>query len=273
MKFLLSGRDPEILLDCWDVDVHVCPGRKPLSQIIPKAGVLFLCIPSWAMRSAAKKIRPHLRRRTIIVLISKGLDRLTGKTVDELIDELFSKLQPSVLLSGPMLAEEILEGKAAAAVAASQRRKSREIVAGLFKNSTLRITPTSDVRGAALCGILKNIYAIGFGAAQAMHPGDNFRGLYVQKTLEEMERIISKLKGKRRTVHSLAGVGDLIATGFSKHSKNHQYGKDLSLKGEAHFDCEGSVSIDVMKKMMGPYAKNFPLFMNIHSIVHRKKPA
>jgi glycerol-3-phosphate dehydrogenase (NAD(P)+) len=273
IMFLLSVCEKDLSLECWDVDVHLCPDRKPLARIIPNADVLFLCIPSWAMRSAARKIRSYLRRRTIIVLISKGLDRSSGKTVDELIDELFSILQPTVLLSGPMLAEEIMEGKAAAAVAASVRRRSRETVTDLFRGTALRLTPIADVRGAALCGILKNIYAIGFGAAQAMHPGDNFRGLYVQRTLEEMERVVVKLKGKRKTVRSLAGVGDLVATGFSKHSKNHEYGKDLALKGEAHFDCEGSVSLDVMKKMIGPYAKTLPLFMTICSVVHHKRPA
>jgi glycerol-3-phosphate dehydrogenase (NAD(P)+) len=189
-----------------------------------------------------------------------------------MIDKVFSDEQPTVLLSGPMLAEELVVGKPGAAVAASESKRSRQTVTELFKGTRLHVDETSDVRGVALCGILKNIYAIGFSMAQALRPGDNYRGLYVRMTIEEMSRILPALGGKRDTVCSYAGIGDLIATGFSKHSKNHEYGKILALTGEVFFDSEGSVSLKPMSKRIGALRKDLVLFSKIHSIVLNQKP-
>jgi glycerol-3-phosphate dehydrogenase len=270
IKYLLKKTKHKVSIECWDVDMHACPIRKPLGEIIPKADLLFLCIPSWTIGGAAKDLKRHLKKRTVVVSVSKGLDRATGNTVDVVIKKAFSPAQPAVLLSGPMLAEEIMEGKPAAAVAASVSKKARRTVAELFKGTQLHIQETSDVRGVAVCGILKNIYSIGFGMAQAYSPGDNYRGLFVQETLDEMERIVAKLGGKRETVCTLAGVGDLIATGFSKHSKNHEYGKCLALRGRVPFDSEGSISIQPMARKIGLIKKDLKLFSKILSIIRGK---
>lgn len=271
MKYLLKKTKHKVYIECWDIDIHACPVRKPLSQIIPKADILFMCIPSWTIRAAAKDLKRHLKSKTIIVAVSKGLDRITGNTVDIVIDKVFSDRQPTVLLSGPMLAEEIVAGKPGAAVAASDSKKSRESIAELFKGTKLHVYPVSDMRGVAICGILKNIYAIGFGMAQALHPGDNYRGLFVQVTLDEMVQIVTKLGGKKETVYTPAGIGDLIATGFSKHSRNHEYGKKLALTGQVLFDSEGSISIRPMVKKIGTLNKELRLFSKICSIVQKRK--
>jgi glycerol-3-phosphate dehydrogenase (NAD(P)+) len=233
--------------------------------------MLFLCIPSWTIRAAAKDLNGYLKKNTIIVSLSKGLDRTTGNTVDVVIDKVFPDKQPTVLLSGPMLAEEILAGKPGAAVAASDSKKSRDAVVDVFNGTKLHVYPASDMRGVAICGILKNIYAIGFGMAQALHPGENYRGLYVQLTLDEMAKIVTKLGGKKETIYTPAGIGDLIATGFSKYSKNHEYGKKLALTGQVHFDSEGSISLRPMIKKIGPLKKELQIFSKIYSIVQKRK--
>jgi len=271
VKYLLLKKKRKVNLECWDIDIHACPTRKPLRHIVPKADVLFLCIPSWTIRSAGKDLKKYLRKNTIVVSLSKGLERKTCDTVDAIIDKAFSKQQPTVLLSGPMLAEEIVIGKAGAAVVASDSKKSREAIVELFAGTALHVYPSADMRGVAICGILKNIYAIGFSMAQALHPGDNYRGLFVQTTLDEMMRIIVKLGGKKETVCTYAGIGDLVATGFSKHSKNHEYGKKLALNGEVFFESEGSISILPMAKKIGKLKNELTLFNRIFSIIRNKK--
>lgn len=269
---LLEHTKNNVSIECWDIDVKVCPNRKPLESIIPAADILFLCIPSWAIRVASNDLRQYIKPQTRIVSVSKGLDRSTEKTVGELLQEVFPKNKNIGLLSGPMLATELQDGKYGAGVIASPSKALQEDVREVFKKTPLFITTSTDIKGVALCGILKNIYSIGLGIAQSLHPGDNFRGMFAQQTLDEMTRIVKKLGGKPETVYSYAGVGDLIATGFSKHSKNHTYGKTIvETNAKPHFDSEGSISVGPLAKKLKATKKEFPIFITIHGIVLKGK--
>lgn len=270
---LLQHTKYDISIECWDIDIKACPTRRPLEEIIPKADIILLCIPSWAIRAAAKDLRHLLSPTTGIVSISKGLDRTSESTIDELLAEVFPRAKKIALLSGPMLASEIMDDKPGAAVIASPNKAFREEVAKIFEKTNLHVMTSSDVRGVALCGILKNIYSIGLGAAQALHPGDNFRGMFAYATVDEMMRILTHLKAKKETVCSYAGIGDLIATGFSKHSKNHSYGNTLVQTGKPEFDSEGSVSVKPLAKRLGSFTKETPVFKVILDIVSKKKEA
>lgn len=269
---LLENTKNRVSIECWDIDIKACPARKPLENIVPEADILFLCIPSWAIRVASKDLKHLIKSHTRIVSVSKGLDRTSEKTIGELLKEVFPSNKNIALLSGPMLATELQEGKPGAGVIASPSTKVREDIRAVFKGTKLRIEVSSDVQGVALCGILKNVYSIGLGMAQALHPGDNFRGMFAQETIEEMTRIVKKLGGKKETVYSYAGIGDLIATGFSKHSKNHTYGKILVETNEKpSFDSEGSVSVGPLGKKLGTAKKDFPIFRTIHDIILKNK--
>lgn len=270
VKYILRDVKRGLNIECWDIDEAACPNRKPLEKIIPRADILFLCIPSWSIRIASQDIRPFLPKGTITVSLSKGLDRASGTTVDRVLHENFPT-HPTVLLSGPMLAEEIMEGCPAAAVAASRNRHARAVVTNLFNGTKLHVTPIADVKGTAICGILKNIFAMGLGMIEALKYGDNVRGLYMQMAIEEMMFIVKKLGGDQKTVYTQAGIGDLIATGFSKHSKNHEYGRILVKKGTAQFDSEGSVSIVAMSRLLKRSCKQLPLYCRIDEIVRKKK--
>lgn len=270
---LLQDTKYDTSIECWDIDLKACPARRPLEEIVPKADIIFLCIPSWAIRAASKDLHHLIPPNTGIVSVSKGLDRTSESTIDELLAEVFPRVKRIALLSGPMLAAEILDHKPGAAVVASPNKAFREEIAKIFQKTHLHVTTSADVRGVALCGILKNIYSIGLGAAQALHPGDNFRGMFAYATVNEMMRILKHLKAKPETVCSYAGIGDLIATGFSKHSRNHSYGEALVKTGKPDFESEGSMSIKPLSKRLGSFTKETPVFRAILDIVSRKKDA
>lgn len=272
VKRILQGTKNRVSIECWDIDVKVCPVRKPLDVIIPKADIVFLCIPSWAIRAASSDFGHLIKKSTDIVSVSKGFDRTSSMTVGELLKQVFPGCKNIGLLSGPMLADEILDGKFGAAVIASLSVRLRRSIKTVFRNTVLRISESDDIKGVALCGILKNIYSIGFGMAQALHPGDNYRGIFAQEVLEEMGKIVKCMGGKEETVCSYAGIGDLIATGFSKHSKNHTYGRQLvEMKQNPSFQSEGSVAVAPFAKKIKGYRKAFPIFAAIHDIVLKKK--
>jgi glycerol-3-phosphate dehydrogenase len=260
-----------VAIECWDVDVKACPIKKPLEDVVPNSDFLFLCIPSWAIRVAAKDIVPHLKKTTTVVSVSKGIDRNGNKTVDELLKEVFPKTQPVALLSGPMLAEEIMAGKLSAAVVASRAPAIRNRVMALFEKTPLRLAPTDDMRGAALCGVLKNVYTIGFAAASELGAGDNYRGYYLMLAHEEMGMILNELGGCSDTAYSYAGLGDFIATAFSRYSKNNEYGTTLAKEGRVLFESEGSISIRPLKELLGKKFNRFCLLARIGEIVERKR--
>ena len=261
----------DVSIECWDVDVKACPVKKPLESIIPKANIVFLCIPSWAIRLAAKDLFDHLKKTTLVVSVSKGIDRDGNRTVDELLHDVFPKSQPYALLSGPMLAEELVVGKLSAAVVASKHKSAASLLMQLFKGTALRLSASTDLRGTAICGVLKNIYAIGFAMATTLGAGDNYRGYYLLLVLEEMSGIVKALGGHPDTAYTYAGLGDFAATAFSQYSKNHEYGATLAKEGRVHFDSEGSVSIKPLQELLGKKAKQFCLLNRIGDIVSRKR--
>lgn len=272
IAFLLKRQRAHVI-DCWDIDPTRCPTRKALETIIPKASIIFLCVPSWCLQGVADSIRSLLRHQTVLVTLSKGLDKQTHQTVSERMQTIFRRTQPVVLLSGPMLAEEIVKGKRAACVAASKHAHARKDVLGLFKDSALHVQSTTDVVGASLCGVLKNVYAIGLGIAAAKQAGDNYRGWYVQEAVREMSIILSHAGGHPETAYGPAGLGDLIATGFSSHSSNYSYGYALAKRKRSVKKAEGVESLASVIHLSAPVKHKLPLLWRIKSVVSGSRPS
>lgn len=249
----------------WDVDPVKNLDKRTLEELVPGADIIFLCIPSRAVRSCMLRMNKVTNRRQIIVSLSKGIEQESRKTVDGVLGEFFSDNQ-IVLLFGPMIAEEIIKDSPAAAVLACKAKKSAEKVSGLFENG-FRLEYSADVRGVALSGVLKNIYSIGLGIIYGLNLGTNFRGWYVAEASKEMALVLKMLGGKGETAYSVAGLGDLIATGFSHNSKNHMLGKDLALSGHSDLASEGSDSFPALNKIMKEKINNFRILLALRDIV------
>lgn len=250
----------------FDVDPTKVPNQKPLSETAPSADVIFLCVPSWAVPEALGSLKKLLNKRTVAVSISKGLAK-NGETLDMLYRRLLPPGQPLALLSGPMLAEEIIGGLGGAAVAASGSATARGKLARLFRGSGLRVSLSKDTRGVALAGVIKNIYALSLGAAEGMSAGYNARGLLITQAVREMEEIIRMLGGDAETACGPAGLGDLVATGFSPSSRNHEVGRAFAQGSEGPRVSEGTVSLPVLVKRLGNRAKRFPLLAIVRKIL------
>jgi glycerol-3-phosphate dehydrogenase (NAD(P)+) len=263
---LMRGKGQKPLVACWDVDSSKMTKVCDLSAEAPKADVIFLCVPSWCLDTVAAQLRPLLSKETVLVSVSKGLDAKTSETIDAVIARLFPR-QPFVLLFGPMLADELLENQVGAASVASANAGARDRVQTLFAKTALRIVPTTDVRGVALCGVLKNVYAIGMGIAKELKQGDNFNGWYIEQAFAEMTQILKQLGGKPSTLLEPAGIGDIIATGFSMFSKNVTYGRELVVRGEPASPSEGAVSIKPLAQRLGASRSTLPIFKKLERIV------
>ena len=253
-KILKRNRRNSVAL--WDIVPGKVERQQPLAKIMPPADAVFLCMPTTALRAAAITVNPHLRRKTLVIGMSKGIEENTDLTLDRMLRKILPWRQRIGLLFGPMLASEILAGSCANAVIASRSRLALTRIARAFSGTQLRVSLSGDVRGVALCGALKNVYAIGMGVIKALGAGDNARGAYVAAAADEMRRIVRLLGGRERTVYGYAGLADLVATGLSESSRNHQVGCALG-KGADCLGSEGSRAAMSFSELLGRRLRRF----------------
>lgn len=266
-------RNHGLTVDLWDRTPGLVPNMKPLAKLVPGASAVFLCVPSQAIRPATRAILPYLDRGTSVVSFAKGIEEKTRQSMDRVLASLLPKRHPFAIISGPMLASELREGKFGYGVVASSSRACRDAVAALFEGSSLRMEKSDDVRGVMLSGVLKNVYAIAVGIATGLELGENTKGWLGTEAMREMAHVLSALGGKEKTVFSTACVADFLATGWSEASRNHQAGIDLARCGECAFASEGLVSFPAVLRLLGKHVDHMPIIGALRQVIIGKKDA
>jgi glycerol-3-phosphate dehydrogenase (NAD(P)+) len=264
IEFILKLKS-EIKVSFWDKNPEKVPSQKPLSEIVPTADFVFICVPSFAYRDVVLEIKPLIKSKAIIISLTKGLDS-SGKSVGEILNEELKEYKFG-LLAGPMLAEEITQGKKSFAVFASANKESFGKVSELFENTTLSVLYSDDILGVSLCSVLKNVYAVLFGVLDGLNLGNDAKGEFTVKILTEMMGIVSVFGGKQETALGLAGLGDFLATSTSKYSKNYQSGVEIAKNKKVETKGEGIISFDIFKNRLGEKVSNFPLFKTVGDIL------
>ncbi len=254
-------------VEFWDSDQSKMPVWKPVADVVAGAEFIFLCVPSWELRNAAEEISPHLASGAVVVSLTKGLEEKTLKTADEVLKEVLPKDSVMCILGGPMLSGELKKGNIGVAVAAIKNEIEFLKIKNLLSGMNVFLEYSNDVHGVALVGVLKNVYAFGLGVIDALELGNNFKGWWVQKSLQEMARMISDLGGNGKTALDVAGLGDLVATGFSNNSKNFRSGQEFVKTGKCLLKGEGFVSLPLVFELLKKDFKNYPLLVSLRSIV------
>lgn len=265
---------PQAKVMFWDKNPRRMPRPCSLKEVIEKAELVFLCVPSVAVVPAARAVKEYLPRSCPLIALTKGLIPPRGETVSRVLRRELRQ-SPFGLLAGPMLAEELLKGKPGGAVLASRSTLPWRRLRPLLRGSKLKVVPSRDEQGVALAGVLKNVYAIALGITDALHLGANARGILVQKALVEMLLIVRRLGGTTQTVYSLAGVGDLVATGTSLFSSNCILGRALvrDAKKASSLDSEGIRSFAMLWRRVSIYRSSLPLLAALAEVVVRGKSA
>ena len=187
-------------------------------------GLVVLATPSFAVRTTAAKLKDLVDPGTILVSVSKGIEKDTSLRLSQVIEEEIGDKCPVVVLSGPSHAEEVGRRIPTGVVAAASDRAVAEQVQDLFMNHRFRVYTSDDKVGTELCAALKNIIALCAGCCDGMGCGDNTKALLMTRGLAEMARLGVALGGRKETFTGLAGVGDLIVTCTSMHSRNRRCG-------------------------------------------------
>ncbi len=273
-KILQNKSEPGIIIELWDKDLFKVLNQKPLAKIVPLADFLFLCVPTNVTREILSSILPYLNKKTLVISPSKGIEENTLKTVADILEELLLNKAQYALLFGPMLAEELAKGIIGIGVVAIKKQEVFTKIETLFINTNLLLEYSLDVRGVALAGVLKNIYAIGLGISNSLGLGGNFKGWLIQKAAKEMAEIIELLGGKKETALGSAGLGDLVATGFSVYSYNYQVGEELAKTGKCLPKSEGLISLPSILKLLGENnIYKFPFFRALKKIIFDNQDA
>ena len=187
-------------------------------------GAVVLATPSFAVRGTARQMAPLLDPGTVVVSVSKGIEKETSYTLTQAIEEELGAGHPVVALSGPSHAEEVGRGVPTVVVSASKDKAAAELVQDLFMNERFRVYASDDVVGVELGAALKNVIALCAGICDGMGFGDNTKAALMTRGLTEIARLGVALGGRRETFAGLSGVGDLIVTCTSMHSRNRRCG-------------------------------------------------
>lgn len=182
-----------------------------------------LAVPSFAVREVARTLAGVVGKDAPVVNVAKGFEPNTLKRLSQVISEELP-LNPVVILSGPSHAEEVARGIPTTVVASSTRFESALLVQDLLMNETLRIYANDDIIGAEIGGALKNIIALAAGICDGLELGDNTKAALMTRGLTEITRLGCAMGAKRETFAGLTGIGDLIVTCTSMHSRNRRAG-------------------------------------------------
>lgn len=266
------SKNTEVSINLWDKQEDRVPDQKPLAEVVASANCVFLCVPSWVLRSVAREIAEHLSPTAVVISLAKGIEEKTLKTMDQILAEELPVTLHGVI-GGPLIAEELLADLSGIGVLAASDDRLFVRMMPIFLNTNLHIEHNSDIHGVALCGVIKNIYAMGLAMAADLKFGSNFNGWLIKQACYEMGDILTVLGGQRDTAYSSAGLADLVATGSSVYSKNYVSGEEIAEKGATEQKSEGIVSLPQLLELVGTNANTLPLLGALREIIQEKKNA
>ena len=197
---------------------------------VKEADLAVLVVPSRFVRATLETFKPHLPKNALIVSATKGLDEQTHQRISEIAADVLG--HDIAILSGPSHAEEVARGVPTAVTIAGKDFQCLEKIQATFSGKTFRVYTSDDVIGVELGGTLKNIIAVAAGILDGIGLGDNSKAALMTRGLAEISRLGAALGAKPETFSGLSGVGDLIVTCASRHSRNRAVGERLG-KGES----------------------------------------
>lgn len=201
--------------------------------------IVFAC-PSVHLRENAELLRGKVCRDAIIVSVAKGIESSTGNRLSAVLSDVLGNLERIAVLSGPSHAEEVARGIPTGCVAAAWSNITARAVQDAFMSPDFRVYTSGDIIGVEISGAIKNIMAIAVGISDGLGYGDNTKAMLMTRGLSEMARLGEKLGGRRETFSGLSGVGDLIVTCTSGHSRNRRAGLNIG-EGMSVDDAMASV--------------------------------
>lgn len=252
---------------------------KDLKEAIVNQNVIVMAVPSIFVRSTASKIAKYLKQDQIIVDVAKGIEAETLMTMSEVIYEEVTKVLEFdygniVALSGPTHAEEVSIGLPSTIVSASINQEVAMKVQDIFTSNFMRVYTNNDIKGVEICGALKNIIALAAGISHGLGFGDNATAALVTRGIHEISRLGIAMGSSIHTFYGLAGLGDLVVTCTSLHSRNNQcgmyIGQGANVKeaiDKVGMVVEGVNALDAANILSIKYNVELPIIRSVYDVV------
>lgn len=248
-----------------------------ISEGILGMDMIVMAVPSVFTRGTAKKMRPYVAEGQLLVNVSKGIEETTLMTMTDQIEEEIPQAKVAVL-SGPSHAEEVSRGLPTTVVAGAKDRETAEYIQSIFMSKVFRVYTSPDMLGIELGGSLKNVIALAAGVADGLGYGDNTKAALITRGIAEITRLGVKMGGKAETFSGLTGIGDLIVTCASVHSRNRKAGylmgqgrtMEEAMK-EVNMVVEGVYSAKAAKALAEKYQVSMPIVEEVNRVLFENK--
>lgn len=250
-----------------------------LEEAMKDRDLLVLAVPSIFTRETARKMKPFLKKGQLIVNVAKGIEEGSLKTQTEITEEELPDANTAVL-SGPSHAEEVSIGMPTAVVVGAHDKKTAQTVQNIFMSPDFRVYISPDMRGIEVGGSLKNVIALAAGIAAGLGYGDNTAAALMTRGVTELGRLGKAMGSAYETFYGLAGMGDLIVTCASKHSRNRRagvligQGKTMDeAMAEVKMVVEGVYSAKAAMQLSEKYGVSMPIVAEVNKVLFEDRPA
>jgi len=248
-------------------------------EAVKDKDMLVMAVASSYTRATAKRFKEFVAPGQIIVNVAKGIEEDTVMTLTEIIEQEIPQCQVAVL-SGPSHAEEVSRGVPTTIVVGAKKKSTAEYIRSLFMNEVFRVYISPDVLGIELGGSLKNVVALAAGIADGLGYGDNTKAALITRGITEIGRLGMAMGGRYETFSGLTGIGDLIVTCASMHSRNRRagilIGQGMSMEeamAEVKMVVEGVYSAKAAMQLAKKYNVQLPIIEQVNMVLFEGKPA
>lgn len=260
----------------------VIPDSISFTDNIKKAclnqDIILCAIPSIYLRSIMKEAKDYINDNQLIVDVAKGIEEDTLYTMSQVIEDELKGINVRVVaLSGPTHAEEVAKDLPTTIISAAKDLKDAQIVQDIFTNTCMRVYTNDDILGVELSGALKNIIALAAGISSGLGNGDNAKAAIITRGIAEITRLGVRMGAKKETFAGLSGIGDLIVTATSIHSRNNRCGfligqgiKPKDAIKEIGMVVEGINALPGAIQLMKKYDVDMPIIFTVNQIINEK---
>jgi glycerol-3-phosphate dehydrogenase (NAD(P)+) len=250
-----------------------------LEEAMRDKDFLVLAVPSIYVRSTSQKMRPYCKNGQLIVNVAKGIEESTLMIMTDIISEELPMANAAVL-SGPSHAEEVSRGLPTTCVAGAKDIETASYIQNQFMSPVFRVYTNLDMLGIEIGGALKNVIALAAGIADGLGYGDNTKAALITRGIHEIARLGMAMGGERTTFNGLTGIGDLIVTCASMHSRNRRagilIGQGKSMQeamDEVQMVVEGVYSAKAGLALSEKYGVPVPIIAEVNQVLFDGKPA
>ena len=261
--------------------IETIKATSQLEQAVNFSDIFLIALPTKAIRDVVTEINQHIKTKKTFIHVAKGIENETFKRVSEMIEDSVSKNHKNGVgvLSGPSHAEEVVIKQPTTVAASSKDERISKLIQDLFMNDYLRVYTNNDLIGVELGGALKNIIAEASGIVAGMGYGDNAKAALMTRGLAEISRLGEKLGADPMTFLGLGGIGDLIVTCTSTHSRNYTLGYKLG-KGktteealnEMNMVVEGIYTTNSVYHLAKAQNVDMPITNALYKVLFEDKP-